>query len=344
MKVKNENSVCADIRGASGPLGMQKKKFNVNVLKPYLEPELFEKMVAHAELSGKAIKEVVRKKGSLWVLYDDDTEAEVNSFRDRDTAWEKQRLFRQRSKNNKAKEREKKAKEKEHDKLVKNLFGNKGTKGHKPVSKESLKEMIKTILLKENVLSYIFEQPADVDSIQWDKFLQSLSPESVQADQKLKNIIGNLMKAEAKIVGKAMAIVKTKLQSSGFQIKDVKTAKQTEDNKFRADFIVFMPENQKELPFGLKIENGRPLVFIPDQSRSALNMMSNSESKLLRAELISIQEVDLDNMDDVVNAAQKRDQYLAGIEKKLDKVMHGFSPIEISLMRKLLKQKYKNVA
>ena len=71
--------------------------------------------------------------------------------------------------------------------------------------------------------------------------------------------------------------------------------------------------------------------------------MNTQNSKLLRAELLHIQESELDNIDDVVRATEKRDNYFRNLEKNLDKAITDWSPIEISLVKKLLRTKFKNV-
>jgi len=60
--------------------------------------------------------------------------------------------------------------------------------------------------------------------------------------------------------------------------------------------------------------------------------------------LLHIQETELDNIDDVVNATTKRDAYFASLEKNMDKMMTNFTPVELAVVKKLLKTKFRNVA
>ena len=80
-----------------------------------------------------------------------------------------------------------------------------------------------------------------------------------------------------------------------------------------------------------------------NETKQILNTLGTPESKAIRAELIYTQENDLDAMDDVVNATAKRDKYFSGLEKDLDKIMTDLSPVELAVIRKLLKTKFKNV-
>lgn len=350
--IEKESSIAAGIRGVQEPGGSRKHKNVVDVSQPYeeLDEDLFEQIVLDAAMKGKNIKEVVRKKGTLFVHYDDKDGHEIASYRDRKSAWEHQRNYRKRKELEKGGAKKKKQKEKEHEKITKDLFGKK--KKSIPVApdktkKEELVRMFTKILgegtLRENVLEYVFENPSNPDVLEWDSFLKGLSKQSIMADDKLKAVIVNLMKSEARILNKSMSIIKSRLQKAGFEVPKSKVSADNNIGRLRGEFYVVLPEAKKTLPFGLRIENGRSLIFIPNETKQVLNTMATPESKAIRAELIYTQENDLDQMDDVVQATAKRDKYFSGLEKDLDKVMTDLSPVELAVVRKLLKTKFKNV-
>ena len=276
---KNESSVVSNVVGVQQPGGkIYRKKLN-KVSKPfYLDPELFERIVMEAELQGKNIAEVVRKKGSLFVMYDDNTGAEVAAYKDRDTAWEKQRAYRKRKDLEKDTKKKKKKKEKEHEKVTQQLFGKKKKAVPVPggnVKKEELVRMFQKILsegtLRENVLEYVFENPSNQDVLEWDNFLKSLSKQTIIGDDKLKKIIGNLMKSEVRIINKSMSIVRDSLKKAGFNVTKSKVSASPTNGRIRGEFYVTMGEDDKALPFGLRIENGRSLIFISDEAKQQLN-------------------------------------------------------------------------
>lgn len=353
--IEKESSIAAGIRGVQSPGGEKKKHQSVfDVSQPYeeMDEDIFEKMVIEAALENKNITEVVRKKGTLFAMFDDETGSEIAAYKDRETAWEHQRNYRKRKKLEKQGKKKKKQKEKEHEEITKQLFGKKHKTPPKPpekkVKKEHLSAMFQKILLNENILSYVFEQkPESADSLEWDSFLKGLPKQTIMSDPKLKNALGSLMKAEARILNKSYSVVKSRLSSAGFEISKSKTSSDPETGRIRLDFFVSLYDDGKDakevFPFGLRLENGRPLIFIPDQTKQKLNSMNTQNSKLLRAELLYTQESELDNIDDVVRATEKRDNYFRNLEKNLDKAITDWSPIEISLVKKLLRTKFKNV-
>lgn len=353
--INKESSIAGNITGIQMPGGNKQKKKNVvDVSKPYeeMDPELFENLVIESELQGKSIDEVVRKQGSLYTLFDDDTDKPIMSFKNRKAAWEKQRDYRRRKGYEKKQAKSKHKKEKEHEKITKQLFAGKKKKKPQKLKKEDISqmmqgalliEMVSSGLLKENVLEYVFENQPNTDTLEWDSFLKGLSKDAIMSDEKLKKIIGNLMSSESKILKKSMNIVKDRLLKAGFEIKQSKISADPTNGRIRGDFYIYLKDEKKDLPFGIRVENGRPLIFIPDETKQQLNNIQTPSAKMLRSELIHAQETALDVMDDVIKASGKRDQYFGSLEKNLDKMMNNLNSVEIAMLRKLIKTKYKNV-
>src|SRR4051812_44919602 len=90
MKNPKEASMVGNIKGFEAPIA--------NVLQRKLTPEelaIFQKLVAKNELE---FDETVKKRGNSYVHFDDKTGAELGTYKDRQTAWERQRQKRQRDK------------------------------------------------------------------------------------------------------------------------------------------------------------------------------------------------------------------------------------------------------
>lgn len=344
-KPENEASAVGSIRGAQLPLGMDPEK-------PRENADAFENLVVKRELNEEDFEETVRKRGDMWVHFDDKTGAELGSYKDREVAWEKQRQRRRsRSKSGSAKDsvslapKGGKSNEKVHSAQKSKVApGSKSDKGKitKEAAFEHLKGMVRNVL-HESAISYVFEQPqSNEDSLAWDRFVGSLSKESIMSDQKLKNILAVLQKSEMSLLNKAAKVLRDTLSKRGFEVKNMKGVK-TEDGSTAVKIHLFMPENKKTIEIIVAIENGKPLINLPDQTRTELNTIANDESKLLRAELIHVQEIELDKMDDVVKASDKRDKYLSSLEGKVEKIVRNLGPLEVALLKNLLKQKYKGV-
>lgn len=285
--------------------------------------------------------------GNKWVIFDDETEREVGSYPDRKTAWDKQRLLRRSKESTKKQsEAERERQRKAGKAKVEKKPGIKRSKGTLAIKKEHLDfvKRIATQVLKENFLNYVFEQPqTDKAAQMWDNFIENLPDETIMSDPKLKNTLISLAKSESKVLQKAMKEVQSVLAASGFKVKAANLQKDPQTQEMKMMFSVTLKENGKTLPFSLKIENGRPLVVIPDETRNILNTLNNNESKLIRSELIHSQETILDNMDDLVNLADKRNKYLHKVEEDIDKWITQLNPLQISMLRFSLKNKYKGI-
>jgi hypothetical protein len=377
--VKKEASTVGAIKGFAGtgwPTKAKKGKGKKNPSKPYGESELFEQLVQEAALEGVPLEEVVKKRGQSWVYFDDQTGAQKSTHQDRDKAWEVQRRDRkaaQTKKSAKKAERERKrraakptkAKEPETEKSVRHRqhAARKATKAatekakkarekYKAQMNELLKKVfIETIIrkargLKEGTaISYVFENPpATGQSAVWEDFVSRLSKDTVMSDAKLKKILQNMAKMEVKMLGQAVSTIKDVLKATkSLEVEQKGAAKDPETGDVALGFVVGMPENKQKLSFLVRLEGGKPLIVIPEESKMALNDMANEESKLLRAELMHIQETVLDNMEDLISIAQKRDDYLAKLSEKMGKLLDNSEPLEISMLKFLLKNKHKGV-
>jgi hypothetical protein len=357
-------SQVSDIKGFSAPFGRKpskKRKSKKNPSKPFGEAELFENAVAQALLGEDDFEEVVKKRGNMWVYHDDDTGVEKGAWTDRETAWEKQRQDR------KAKSAQKKAGKKKADPLVPVVHKpkkdtQKPKKAPKPklapkAKKEKKKRRQKVRRLESitldllqplnegSMMSYVFENtPVSDESVTWEKFVSRLSKQTVFSDPKLKKILQDMAKAEGKMLEKAVDMIGGVLRQTGrFDIDSKKVEIEPDTKDVKMNFVVSMKEGKQKLRFAVKLENGRPLLLFPEETKATLNSMENDDSKLLRAELMHSQETVLDNMEDVVSVTGKRDKYLKQLEKKIDKFLNGVTPLEISMLRYLLKNKYKGV-
>jgi hypothetical protein len=316
---------------------MKKESSALSAIKGVQAPGLedFEEAAALAELIGD-MEEVVKQRGKKWVHYDDETEVELGSYDDRDVAWDRQRQHRTR------KRREKELKNKDPQKHGPQIEKKPGIKRNKTEAMQRLKELIRP-LIKESVLSYVFEQPQNSEeSVVWEKFISQLSRESLMSDKKLKDILVKMQKSEEGILKNAFNLVKRALGEGGFEVDSPSSGRDKDTGRPCVNFNVALTDGSV-FPVLIKVQNARPVINLPEQTKHNINALGTEESKMLRAALIHVQETALDLMDDVVKAAEKRDQYLAGLESKIDKVVHNLGPVEIAMLRHLLKLKYRGV-
>ena len=340
--VEESSTVGASLTGFQGPkISNQRKK---QLSKPFVGT--FEEAVAYAVMNGRGddIEEVVKKRGNQWVFYDDETDVQRGSYADRDTAWEVQRQHRRAQQV--AKHNKNTRKKRDPSKAIVDKPPSNNKEKAKPVKfrKQEALNRIKGIM-KESFMSYVFEQaPVSGDAAAWEKFLERLSRETVMSDPKLKSILEKSIKSEMDLLKRSVLEIKKILESTkSFSVKEKGVEKDKESQRIKTGFDVEMKKNKKTLPFSVQIENGRPLIMFPDESKDTINALANNESKLLRAELMHAQETVLDKMPEVVDLNGKRDKYLSSVQAKIDKTVEQFNLLEISMLKYLLKNKYKGV-
>ena len=357
--IKREASVAGGIKGFNGPGGTDYAKDKK--ITDSKEPESFENSIIASELFDKDFKETVRKRGNQWVIYDDDTDVAKGTYSNRDSAWEKQRVLR-RSKKSKqnyaASEKERKKREvpgvdkpykAEQPKATEpkkepKPHGEKIKKKKTVRSLESLNSLL-NFINENSMVSYVFENnPMSEESLTWDNFINKLSKQAVMSDPKLNKILHGIAKVELNCLKKSVGLIKDTLEGSGrFVVQSGnKIDRDMATNDPKLDFFISMKDNKKKLKFAIKLDSNRPLIMWED-SKDMLDQMGNEESKLLRAELIHIQETSFKKMDDIVAAIEKRDKYLKGVEQKFDKVLNIINPLEMNMLKYLLRDKYKSI-
>jgi hypothetical protein len=369
VRLKKEASVVGGIKGFSAPFGAKKKNRKPkkkNPSKPYGEPELFEMVIAESMLDDD-VEEVVKKVGSNWVYFDDDNpKVSKGTFSSREAAWERQRRDRLVSKTKKERgktERQRQIQSLEPTKAKKASVEKgpaqtkrkeKSKKKHEKSRHRKLENIFRKVLSSSvskltegrGMVSYVFEQtPISEESKVWDEFVSRLSKDVIRSDQKLRNIMKSAEKAEGLLLKKAVGVVSNILSSAGgMTVLPGSVEKDPVGGEIFMAFQVQLEEDgKKKLKFGVCLEHGKPVVVFPEDTREALKAMGTDSSKLLRAELMHAQETALDNMDDALKASSKRDIYLSKMSEKIEKTLGSMGPLELAMLKHILKRNYRGV-
>ena len=368
-----EASVVGGISGFQLPIGAKGKK-KKNPSKPFGEPELFEHSVIQSELNESDLDETIRQVEGEWVIFDPRTGAQVGKASSRDAAREKQRqlgITQQKSPDHPqgaaipapspisgpepAKPKKKKKSTntggfEEVKKLLKRTLKEAGV----PAAKVSFEKVQKALssatshkLAESSMISYVFEQsPPDTESI-WESFITKLKREHVMSDPGLNESIRSIAMAEARVLAQSVMEVKKLLEGTkSFFVERCEADQDPETGDIRMPFKVTIVDptglgENKDLLFGVKLEHGKPLILFPEESRSALNNMLTKESKLLRAELMHVQETALDKFDEVIQASAGRDTYLSEMHTRLSEMIEGLNLVEASIMKNIVRKKLK---
>lgn len=337
----DEASVVAGIKGVQMPLGAKGKKKKNNPSKPYGEDEIFENKVVAQEMN-----ERIEPTGDgQWVVIDPRSGAKHGPFPSRDAARDAQAnlgitVKRDPSKPKGSTSGQKKTApvKQRRPKKVANL------EHIKRFIKRSLRESGLKLVKESSMISYIFEEkPTKPGSSIWETVVGKLPREVVMSDQGLGEILQSVAVAEARTLARSVLEIKKVLERSGPFLVERQEADQDPDTgDIRMPFVVALGENTNLL-FAVKLEHGKPLVLFPEESRNALNNMLTNESKLLRAELMHIQETILDGIDDVIQAGLKRDTYLEQMQFRLNGLIEGMNLVETMLLKNLVREKLRGV-
>jgi quinol monooxygenase YgiN len=352
-KDTNESSIAANVKGIQAPAApLVRRKLS--------EADFFEALAAYCDMTGQDIDEVVRKKGDLWAIYDDNTGVEKGVFEKRKEAWKRQRMLRSQQKiqkqhNKKVHNQGKKAQTGSKPKqAVKPGSAKKAQKPYKSGAKRENKENLKeqflnafkakvTKALKEgSALSYVFEQnPASKDTVYWEHFLDKLSHQTILSDPKLKKILEDMAKSEVQLLSRAVNAIKRVL-SQHFKVEQGEVD-QDESGDLILTFSVYSDAHDQAFEFAVKIDNGRPLIQFPPETTSQLNSSPDETVRQLKAYLMFAQEDSLDKMNDVVNLTTERDSYLQELLGQADEVLGNLDPLRITMLKFLLRSKYRGV-
>lgn len=320
-----EANVAASGKGFAGPGGpLVKREFdpegpqNENFdLKKYIEACV--KEICDEE----EFEEVLRKHGDQWQVVHPDTDVVVGTYDNREQGREANRIFRQRTKREKdfqkSFEKSKKATTLNHPKQ-------KETPGN---MRENLEE---ARLFNEEISDY-------------DEFSQGISQDSILSDPKLHRLIKDIKDKEIKVLTLAYNKIKEKLGKSrwGYELLDKKITKD-EQNRNAFIFSISLPKTKNKLEgIILRLTDGKPTIELSEQIKNILRQLNNDESKYLRAELIHLQEDELEKINTIALLIAKRDMYLADREKDLDDYVSQLTLLEVAILKRLLKNKYAGI-
>lgn len=343
----SEASVVSGIKGFQMPIGAKGKKKKVNPSSPFGDEKLKEELE-------KEIEETIEKRGDKWAVVDPTTGAVRATAQSREQA-------RQAQDNLGLGVRRKQPGQSALPQRNVDIHGKAKTKPKKrKTSKpsmsrphfEHLKVAMKNKLrahglkasqIKESsMISYMFESPVK-ESI-WESFLGKIPRKAAMSDMGLAEAIKFMAQTEARTLARSVMEIKKVLESAGSFLVERKQADQDpETGDIRMPFTVAVSEGMDPLLFAVKLEGGKPCVLFPESSRNVLNNMLTKESKLLRAELMHVQETVLDKIEDVLEAAQKRDMYLDSVQSRLSEMVEGLNLVETAIMKNLVRNKLKGV-
>lgn len=194
--------------------------------------------------------------------------------------------------------------------------------------------------LTNSVVREALFREEESNASKWDERMVKLSKAALEADRKLQTLQKNIEKKSEGIISTAFQVIQKSLKPRKMQAKASGIKKDTAKQKSFMQFEV-STENVDVGPFYVYVESGKPKIEISDEAKKLLLKIQPETAKLLRAELITVQEDALDMMSDVNDAVAKRDNYLDKLEGKVDDFVSGLNATELSVLKSLLVNKYR---
>jgi hypothetical protein len=175
----------------------------------------------------------------------------------------------------------------------------------------------------------------------WDENIGKLSRAAVSNDKKLQAHQKSIEKKTEAVLSAAVMTIKRALGKDA-KLKSFGGVKKSDSGKTYVAFGVQLDAIDIE-PIYVYVENGKPRIEISSQAKVSLTKAEPDQAKMLRAELATVQERVLDREDSLTKAVDVRDKYLTKVQDTLDKIVAGFSPLEVSMLKNLLVRKYRKI-
>lgn len=202
---------------------------------------------------------------------------------------------------------------------------------------EFMERRILSTIVKKSLKEALFRE--EKTESEWDEYISKLSKQALSGDSKFQTLQKNITKKTEGILDDALNSIK-KAVGKNVKIKSFGTKHDSSSGKTYLAFSASFQDSAVE-PIYIYIEGGVPKIEMSDQAKAALTKADPKEGKLFRAELVTVQERVLDEMDDLQRAIQNRDKYLMKIESGVDSYVAGLSGLEISILKNLLVKKYR---
>lgn len=341
-----ESSGCGGVMGFQLPVGTEGKKKKVDEGTSCSDPAEMDLEGALREIVRTRLREIVRKKpgGGGWLLYAPNPgkrknpkpvgefptklgakSAELQRFPPKDP----DKLKKSRASIDKLRKNPKKAAEKERE--ADNSAKGKKKKDESVVT--AVKEALKESLFREAP-----------DSSAWDELMARLSKQAVMSDKKLQQYEKLIGKQSESALRAGVKAIQGSLKKSKFIVQSGGEVKKGGSGKMFVPFSIGDKEGAVSVgPIFLFIEDGRLKIEVSESARSAMTQLDGARSKILKGELVGMQEDLLDHMDSVIKVVKKRDEYLTKMQDSLDDYVGDLSALEISMLKNLLVNKYRKI-
>jgi len=177
---------------------------------------------------------------------------------------------------------------------------------------------------------------------EWDDYISKLSKQALAGDTKFQSLHKNISKKTEGILDDAFNSIRKEV---GKNIK-LKSFGVKHDSSTGQTYLAFSSsfDGVTVEPIYIHIDGGVPKIHVSGNAKAALSKVDPDDAKMFRAELVTVQERVLDEMDDLSKAIENRDKYLTKLENEVDSYVSGLAPLQVSLLKQLLVKKYRKIS
>jgi hypothetical protein len=192
-------------------------------------------------------------------------------------------------------------------------------------------------LIEAVVMEAMFR--GDKTKSDWSDFVDGVPEAMLFKDKSMQRLQKNIDKKSNDALNDALAAISKAVRKTA-KIKQ-HAIKYDEANKRQQMVFNVEINGQKVGPISIYIENGTPNIELTAQAREELSRIDSDKGKLFRAELISVKENTLDNIDDVTKAIEARDKILDKLHAKVEAIISELSDLEKLMFKRLISSKYR---
>lgn len=171
----------------------------------------------------------------------------------------------------------------------------------------------------------------------WDEFVKKVSDKSIKSDRGFQKVMAKMDGETQTVLGKALKMIQREIGASA-RVKPMGVKKHQDGRSY----IGFKLETEDASvgPIYVYAQNGVPRVEMSDEAKAAVSKIEPATAKSIRAALSSAQD-SLENVGNLQALTGERDAYLSNMEANLDKQISAMSPVQLSMLKRLLVKKYR---
>ncbi len=159
----------------------------------------------------------------------------------------------------------------------------------------------------------------------------------------MQSLHNELKKVADKTIKEAVEAIQYLLKKHDLVVKS-KITKSTDEGLAMAEFSVSGKDGVGTAgPFLLNLKDGVPFITVTDTAKNSLTTLDTEQANQISDLIVSIQEDVLDMETAVEDVLKKRNEALKDQELEVDNFVADLTPLQLSILKNLLVNKYRKL-